>query len=284
MLALIWGSSFILMKRALVSFNPFEVGAFRITIASFALIPFLWQRRSRIPYHKISGKGWIGLIIVGIIGNGIPAFLFPLAETRLSSASVGILNALTPICVLIIGVLLFDLFFTRRKVIGILLGLLGSVLLVLLGAEEIDLIEKFTYAFLVLLATICYGVSANVLKQLLSKEQLDAITISGLGLIISSIPYLVFLVASQTYQSFNSPTVWISFGYACILAVVGTAFAQVMFNRLMRMTDPVFSTSVTYLIPIVALGWGLLDGEPLTTGQIGCTGIILGGIYIVNRK
>lgn len=282
LLALIWGSSFILMKRALVSFNPFQVGAFREMVAFVALIPFVIRKKFKL--STISSKGWLGLAIVGMTGNGIPAFLFPYAETQLSSASVGILNAMTPIFVLLIGGLLFGLVFTRRKVLGVLLGLVGSVFLILLGGEDIDITAKLTYAALVLLATICYGISANVLKNLLNTEPIDSITISGIAIGIASVPYLIYFLSSETYLLFNNPTAWISFGYASILAVLGTAFAQVMFNHLMKMTDPVFSTSVTYLIPIVALVWGLIDGEPLTLGQVGCMGVILGGVYLVNKK
>ncbi len=282
LLSLIWGSSFILMKKALVSFNPFQVGALRVIVAFVALIPFVLRKNVRL--NSISSKGWVGLSVVGIIGAGFPAFLFPYAETRLSSASVGILNAITPIFVLLIGGLLFGLIFTRRKVIGVILGFIGAVFLIVLGGEDINLSEKLAYASLVLLATICYGISANVLKNLLNTESIDAITISGLSLGITSIPYICYFIISDSYKVIDGPVAWVSFGYACILAVVGTAFAQVMFNHLMKLTDPVFSTSVTYLIPIVALIWGLIDGEPLTLGQVGCMGVILVGVYLVNKK
>ena len=281
-LSLIWGSSFILMKRGLVAFSPFQVGTFRILIASVALLPFLALRK--ISLKQISRKTWWGLTVVGFMGNGFPAILFPLAETRLNSASTGILNALTPMFTLLIGVLFFSMAFTQRKIVGLVLGLIGSVLLVALGGEEIELGEKFSYAGFVLLATICYGITGNVLKKVLTYSDLDAISITALALGIASIPYWAYFALSETYLQFTSTAAWTSFGYIAILGLIGTAFATVIFNHLLKLTDPVFASSVTYLVPIVALMWGLIDGEPMRLLQGLGMGLILWGVYQVNKR
>ena len=270
------------MKRGLVAFNPFQVGSFRILIAGMALLPFLLIRK--VPFNKISRDTWIGLTAVGFFGNGIPAFLFPLAETGLNSASTGILNALTPMFTLVIGALFFSLAFTKRKILGLVLGLIGSILLVALGGEELQLLERFSYASYVLMATICYGVTGNVLKRVVSNCDLDALTITALALCIASVPYWIYFFLSESYMSFYDEGAWVAFGYIAILGLLGTAFATVIFNYLVKITDAVFASSVTYLVPIIALAWGILDGEPMNGLQgIGMLFILL-GVYQVNRN
>ena len=281
-LSLIWGSSFILMKRGLLAFTPLQVGALRILIASSVLLPFLFLKK--IPYKRISKQTWYGLAAVGFLGNGIPAFLFPLAETKLNSATAGILNALTPMFTLLIGVLFFALPFTQRKIWGLALGLLGSILLVALGGGEIQLFERFSYASLVLLATICYGITGNVLKRVVTRSQLDALSITTLALCITALPYWIYFFATSFPQAFSNEGAWEAFAFIAILGVIGTAFATVVFNHLIKITDPVFASSVTYLVPIIALLWGIWDGEALNYLQgIGMI-FILVGVYTVNSK
>lgn len=274
------------MKRGLEAFDPFQVGAFRILIAGLALLPFLIIRK--VPFKEISRETWWGLAAVGFFGNGIPAFLFPLAETGLNSATTGILNALTPMFTLVIGALFFSLAFTKRKVFGLILGLVGSVLLVALGGgkEGVEvgfLVERFSYASYVLMATICYGVTGNVLKRVVTNSSLDALTVTGLALCIASIPYWGYFFLTASYKSFAQEGAWTAFGYLAILGLLGTAFATVIFNYLIKITDAVFASSVTYLVPIVALGWGILDGESMHFLQGFGMLFILLGVYQVTR-
>ncbi len=281
-LSLIWGSSFILMKRGLLAFTPLQVGALRMLISSTALLPFLILRP--ISFRKITLRTWIGLAVVGFCGNGIPAFLFPMAETQLNSATAGILNALTPMFTLIIGVLFFTLPFTRRMVWGLALGLIGSILLVALGSEEIQLIDRFSYASFVLLATVCYGITGNVLKQVVTRSKLDALSITSIALAITAIPYWIYFFASSFHLAFSAPGAWEAFAFIAILGLIGTAFATVVFNHLIKITDPIFASSVTYLVPIVALLWGIWDGEQMNYLQGLGMAIILVGVYGVTRK
>lgn len=278
LLALTWGSSFILIKRGLDAFNPFDLGAIRLVLAGLCLLPFAFKFFSKVEKSK-----WKYLIIIGLIGNGIPAFLFPYAETVISSASAGILNTLTPIFVLIVGVTWYGMPFASRKLFGILLGLSGSVILISAGGSEVNIVDHILYSGLIILACIGYAVSSNMIKAHLNDTH--PIAISVFSIVAMAIPYAFYLVwRNMDHSMMDHPLAWQSLGYVFILAFFGTAMALILFYRLVQMTDPIFTSSVTYLIPIVALGWGILDGEIIMPLQLVGMGIIFLGVYLVNRS
>lgn len=277
-LTLIWGTSFILIKRSLVAFDAAEVGALRMLTAGIVLLPFAFSR-----LKKVEGKNWSSLFIIGFLGSFIPAFLFAKAETNLDSSLAGVLNALTPIFVLIVGALLFTQKFTKSQVIGIIVGFLGTTFLVFAGSQgSIDSINY--YGLYVVLATICYGLNANVIK--FRVEGLNALTITSISLGMVAPIALVYLLffTDVAYQVVNQVEAQKSLIYVSILGVMSTALAMGLFNKLIQITTPIFTSSVTYLIPIVAVIWGIWDGEVLLTGHfIGMFGILT-GVYITNRK
>ncbi len=282
-LAVVWGSSFILMKKGLDAFHPFQVGALRMILAAVGLLPLMLIRRKKRTFKSLTNTHKRMLVATGMIGNAIPAFLFPLAETRINSATAGVLNALTPLFVWIIGVSFFFLPKTVRQITGVIIGFVGAFLLIRAGENELQFLDNVLYTGFVILATILYGLNANLIKAYLN--DLDAITISGYALISASIPYIFYLAGSDFfYRLSHIPEAWESMFFILILAWVGTAMALVLFNHLLKLTDPIFSSSVTYLIPIVAVGWGMLDGEAIFPGQMLGMAIILSGVYLVNRK
>jgi drug/metabolite transporter (DMT)-like permease len=277
-LTFIWGTSFILIKRSLVAFDAGEVGALRMLTAGIVLLPFAFSS-----FKKVSRKNWIPLFIIGFLGSFIPAFLFAKAETNLDSSLAGVLNALTPIFVLIVGALFFAQQFTKSQIFGILIGFMGTVFLVFAGANG-SILNINYYAFFVVLATICYGLNANVIK--FNVKGLNAITITSisLGMVTPfAFSYIIFFtdVVTQISQENEART---SLVYVSILGVMSTAIAMGLFNKLIQITTPIFTSSVTYLIPIVAVMWGLWDGEMLLFGHfLGMLGILT-GVYIANRK
>ena len=278
-LSLIWGSSFILMKRGLLAFSPFQIAAIRMVLAGICLSPILLRH---LRFRAFTRSEWIAIVLVSLFGNATPAWLFPLAETQLNSATVGVLNVLTPIFVVILGVSFFGMSFRKRQFWGVLLGLVGSVFLITLSKQKIALHTQALYALLVIGAAVCYGFSANLIKLKLS--EIPAPLLSAYALGIAAIPYLFPLIGSGFFSIFEShPHAWAAFGYLSILAVLGTAVALVIFNYLVQVTEPVFATSVTYLIPIVALLWGLVDHENISLGQMGSIAVILAGVYMANK-
>ncbi len=277
-LTLIWGTSFILIKRSLQSFDAAEVGALRMLTAGLVLLPLAFKN-----YKNVKGKNWGLLFVVGFLGSFIPAFLFAKAETNLDSSLAGVLNALTPIFVLIVGALFFYQKFTKPQVAGVIIGFLGTLFLVLAGSQEANTTHNF-YALLVVLATLFYGLNANVIK--FKVKGLNALTITSISLGMTIPISLLFLLffTDVTTQIIEQPEARISLLYVSILGVMSTAIAMALFNKLIQIATPIFASSVTYLIPIIAVIWGLWDGEILLIGHfIGMFGILT-GVYIANRK
>lgn len=277
LLALIWGSSFILMKKGLIDFRADQLAALRIASAGFVLLPFLMRRFKTVQRHH-----WPKLISVGLVGSFIPAFLFAFAQTELASGVTGVLNTFTPLATLLIGVLIFHQVVALQQWLGVLIGLAGT--LVLITASASGELEFNSYALLIIIATICYGINLNIIKHHIT--DLGALTITGVSLFLVAPPALLYLLLGTPFitQVANQPEVYFSLGAILVLGVVGTAMALIIFNTVVKMTDTTFTSSVTYLIPIVALILGVLDGEPfLIEHGIGMAAILT-GVFIANRK
>jgi drug/metabolite transporter (DMT)-like permease len=278
-LCLTWGSSFILMKKGLESFSPIQVAGFRLVFAAMTLFPFIWGKLG-----QLQPRQWRMILLVGVVGNGLPAFLFPLAETMISSASAGILNGLSPLFALVIGQVFFGFRFSRQQNWGVMIGFVGAVVIVIRGGGELDIFDQITYSLAVVLATVCYGLSTVTIKKYLN--QTPPILSTGLAFLMMAVPYGLYLLFFGGVRAVfvSDPQAWISLGYVAILGAIGTALAVYLYYRLIQMTDPIVASSVTYLIPIVALGWGLLAGESITAGQVLGMGIVLIGVSLANRK
>ena len=290
LLALIWGSSFILMKKGLVVFSPLEIGALRMSAAFVALLPFALVHARKIPISK-----WKYLLVSGLIGNAIPAVLFPLAQTRLLSSVTGVLNGLTPLFTVMVGALFFSQKLKYKQLIGLGVAFFGAGLLSIAkkggGFGEINI-----YVGLVVLAAFFYAISLNVIKSKLS--EVSSFPIASCAFLTVGLPSILFLffgtpflshfeeASAVTLQTTIVPpiiTVWKSFFYIVILGVIGTAFALIIFNKVIQLNDAVFASTVTYLIPIVAIFWGVVDNEPLQIEHfIGMAMIIL-GVFVANK-
>ena len=274
-LAFIWGSSFILMKRGLEVFSYTQVADLRMSLAWLSLLPFVWNQLKKTPTHF-----WIPLAVVGIFGNGIPAFLFTKAQTQLDSSLTGILNALVPLFTLLIAVFIFKTKVKGYNILGILIGLTGAIWLV---AGDGVVMENAHYAWFVVVATICYAISLNTIKNYLG--ELNPIHITGLAFFFVGPPTLIHLFSTDFLEIMNTQEkAWSALGYIFILAVIGTSMAVAIFNKLVARTTAIFASSVTYLIPIFAIIWGVIDGEHIALQHILGTAIIFAGIYLVNKQ
>jgi drug/metabolite transporter (DMT)-like permease len=281
LLALIWGSSFILIKRGLEIFSPGEVGAFRIVAAGMVLLPLSLPRLKTLNKRQIKN-----LIIVGFVGSFIPAFLFAKAQTQLSSSLTGVFNAMTPLFVVIIGALFFKARITRRNTIGLLIAFIGVVLLLIVkeGSGFGTFSDINSYAFFVLLACACYGVNLNIIKYKFVELKPIAITAISLLMVLPLGLIYLFAFTDFSFKLIHVEGAIEAAGYITILGVVGTALALILFNIMVKVATPVFASSVTYLIPIVAIVWGLFDGEVLLLGHyIGIVAVIF-GVWVGNRK
>jgi drug/metabolite transporter (DMT)-like permease len=271
-LAIIWGSSFILMKEGLKHFSSYQVAAMRISFAGIALIPFVKWRKVVIKTGDLKY-----FIISGILGSAIPAFLFTAAQTKISSSLAGAINGLTPLFALLVAVVFVGVKFNKLKVYGVIVGLLGAFFLIV--GQELNFDIKYTS--LAVLAAVCYGINVNIIKQklndypprLVAALPLAIISIIGIGVML----YLGFDVSWNQEQDVKSLVAIV------LLAVVGTSLSLVMFNRLIQQTNTVFATSVTYLIPIVALFWGFLANETISSNQMVGLGFILIAIWLIRK-
>ncbi len=277
-LSIIWGSSFILIKKGLIGLTPIQLGALRILFTAFFLLLIGWKS-----LQTIKKKEWKWVIISGVLGTGLPVFLFAYAETEIDSAIAAILNSGVPLLALLLGLTFFGARFLKRQLLGVLIGLLGATALILIGAQ-INPDQNYLYALLVILAGVLYAFNVNIIKHYM--QDISAIAIAT-GNFIFLIPPAIYLLFSSGF--FNSeflaiPEVQISLGYTLVLALFGTAIAKVMFNKLVQISDPVFASSVTYLMPIISVIWGILDDEKFTGMQFIASLIIIGGVYLVNKK
>jgi drug/metabolite transporter (DMT)-like permease len=275
-LASLWGSSFILIKRGLVGLTPGELGAFRMVSASIFLLPIAIKRLNRVEKEQ-----WKFLASVGSFGSLIPGFLFALAQVKVDSGIVGVVNALTPIFTILIGIAIYRQKHPLSIYLGVLIGFVGTTALVLAGSE--NGMGFNSYILYVVLATACYGANVNIIKYHLHK--LQALTVTAISLLIGGPIALVYLIGFTDFFSkvISSPEVQVAAGYTALLGVLSTAIALSLFNKILQITDPIFASSVTYLIPIVAIIWGVLDNEVLLPlHYVGIATIIL-GVYITNR-
>ncbi|TCP28040.1 EamA domain-containing membrane protein RarD [Tenacibaculum skagerrakense] len=277
MLSLIWGSSFILMKKALLGLSPIQVGALRILITAFFLLIIGFKS-----LKKIKKEQWKYVFFSALLGTLFPSFLYAFAIDKIDSSIASILNSLTPFNTLIVGTLVFGFIFQKKQLIGILIGLVGTLILIMKGAS-LNPNQNYWFALLPIISSIGYAFNVNIIKKYL--QDLDAIAITTGNFILIIIPAFLVLFFTDFFSAFElNETTEPALLYILILAIVGTGFAKIMFNKLIQISSPVFSASVTYLIPIVAVMWGILDGEKLSVIQLVAGVIILFGVYMVNKN
>jgi len=280
-LAFIWGSSFILMKRGLFHdgvqvLSAYQVATSRLAIAWLVLSPVLFRHLKFMPKH------WLPLLGTGLLGNGIPAFLFATAQSRIDSSLSGMLNSLTPLMTLIVGVLLFGTRVRVIQVVGILVGLTGAIGLILVKKGD-GLPAWSAYAIMPMLGAVCYGISGNIVKRYL--YSLPPVATSALALTFVGPICIGLALGSGLPETLRTtPHAWSALGYVALLASLSSAFALVLWNVLLQRTTALHASSVTYLMPVVAIAWGVLDGEHIGLPQLAMIGAVLSGVYLVNSS
>lgn len=274
--AFIWGSSFILMKKGLEAFSFYQVGAFRVLFSFILTLPLIYKH-----FRKINRGNISYLINVGVIGSGIPAILFPLGQTEISSSLAGMLNGLTPFFTLIIGLVFFNTKSSIIKIIGIILGLVGTAGLLFKGTNQI-LEGNIWYSFFIIAATLCYGININVVKFRLVGLSGPALT--SLGFLFVGPIAGIYLLFSDFSEASASPVFYQSLLFILLLAFLSSVIALILINILIKYVSTVFAASVTYIIPVFAILWGLLDGELFTLLQFLWIIVIMIGVYLVTKN
>jgi len=275
-LTIVWGSSYLLIKKGLVGFDPFQVTTLRVGIAAVAFFPFFLLKRKQVRLQD-----WKYLAVVGMVGTGIPAMLFPVAQTQISSSLAGVLSTVTPIFTLILGVLFFSTKVALRNIVGIVVGLTGAMALMIFGKSAFGSGNNW-YGLLIVLGCFCYGLSVNTVKAGL--QNLNPITLSSAAFALL-LPFAIFGFwwTDVPGTLHTNSQAWSSLAYIAVLSLVGTFFASVLFFWLVQLTSAVFASTVAYLMPIVALALGALDGEIITVWHFGGMGLILIGVYLAKE-
>jgi drug/metabolite transporter (DMT)-like permease len=275
-LALIWGSSFILIKRGLIGLSPFQVGSLRIIFAAIFLLIIGFKSLAKIPQHQ-----WKYIALTSMFGTFIPAYLFAIAQTQINSSVSSILNSLTPLNTLVLGILAFGIQFKRTQIFGVIIGLIGTLLLIFNGAMNHPN-QNYYYTILVVIASVCYATNVNLIKKHLS--DVNPLSITTGNFLVLLIPASMVLYFTNFSEIMYLNEVQDSIVYIMVLGIAGTALANILFFKLIQISSPVFATSVTYLIPVVAFFWGLLDNEMLTPIQFIGASVILFGVYLSSKK
>ena len=276
-LSIIWGSSFILIKKSLEHFNPYEVGALRVLIAGILLLPIALLNIKKFPRKHLK---W--LIIAALTGNFIPMFLFPIAEMQISSSIAGIVNSMMPIFVIIVGSLFWKFSTTNRQLVGVAISFSGACILALSGGESGEL--KLIPIVLLLVATLCYAISTTTVKSKLHEIPAKILSAFVFSFVLI-LPSLISLVFSGFFTKLEpNKDLFIGLGFVSLLSIFGTGLAMMLNYRLLNISTPLFASTVTLLMPVVAVIWGILDGEKLTLMQ-GFGGlVILAGLIFLRAK
>ena len=276
-LSLIWGTSFILIKKALIGLTPTQLGSLRIIFSSIIIFIFDWNT-----LKLISKKEWKWIIISAFLGSFFPAFLFAFAETEIDSSVASILNSLVPLNTVIIGAIVFKIASSKKQIIGVVVGLIGTYLLID-GGIQLNPDQNYLYAGLVILCSFLYGFNVNIIKKYLN--DIPAVTIAAGHFSVIFIPaIIIFYFSGFNTDQMYDPITLKSIGYVLILSAFGTALAKVLFNKLVQISTAVFASSVTYSLLIVSLFWGILDGELFSFNQLMATALIVLGVLLSSRK
>ncbi len=275
-ISLVWGTSFILIKKGLLYFDPITVSALRISISGLVLLPFAIKG-----LYLLTHRQKVFAFLMGLCGSGIPSFLYPVAQQHIDSGAAGVLNSLTPIFIVVTGYLFFGVRYTLMQVSGIVIGFIGAALLILFhhssGTES-----NYYYGLIIVAATLLYGLSNQILVHYL--KGLNAIVITSVAFFFMGIVASAILTQTEFLHVMqNNNQAWKGLLFVALLACLGSALSLVLYNHLASRTGVTFSGTVTYVMPVVALGWSIIDGEYIGFQHLAAMLIILAGVYLVRR-
>ena len=276
-LSLIWGSSFILIKKGLVGLNSVQLASLRMIFAASVIYIYSYNSIKKIPK-----KSWKWIVITAYLRTFFPVYLISYGQTEIESGLASIITTVTPINTLIIGIIFFSLTFSIKQLLGLFIGLVGAVLL-LYEASETNLNSNIYFSFFIYLTTVGYAASVNLIKKYLTNIPPEAVT-AGIFLSISPPAIIVLYFSDFTDLNFQDPLILKSIFFVLVLGVFGSAIAQTLFNKFVKISSPIFASAVTYTMPVVAIFWALIDGEILSIMQFFATAIILIGVYLVNKR
>ncbi len=264
------------MKRGLIAFSALQMACLRICIAGVCFIPFFIYH---IRKEKITSV-W-KYILVGLTGTAIPAFMFAIAQTQISSSTAGIMNTLTPIFTILVGIVFYKMMVNKYQILGVIFGFGGAIALILLGKDDDGTSGNMWYAGFIVIASVLYGINLNFVKTHFQKE--NSVRLSSFSFVLVTIPCLFYVFSSDIPKIIITPEGMTAFYYVALLSIISTMIALIIFYKLVQDTNPVFASSVSYLVPIVALLWGIVDNEFIGMGHYVSLALIMLGIYMIRK-
>jgi len=278
LLSVIWGSSYLLIKISLVSFTPIQVGLIRIGLSGLLLLPF-FLRDAKGTTKKV----WFWCLILGMVGFVIPFMSFAIAQTVIHSSLAGMLNSLQPLFTLSIGIMIFKQQAPRNQIFGVLIGFAGAILLLAAKSSTASYTDNFLFSLLVVLATFCYGLAGNIIRVYL--HEVSALKITSLSLGILIIPVFTILVMTDMVHRLQlDEQILTSVSALVALSLFGTSMAVILYNKLIKEAGMMMASSVAYLIPVIAIIWGVVDGEKINLTHIAGICVIFIGLFLINQQ
>ncbi len=275
-LAAIWGASFFFIKHSVAIFSPVQMAMWRMVIATVLYLPI-----AAVYWSKIDWQRWKPLVVVAFCGSAIPNFFFAVAQQHVNSSLAGVLNSLTPLFTLTIGTAFFSMQFSREKVLGVVIGLAGALILVLFNASS-SISGNAFFATLCVLATVCYAINANTVNTHL--RDLHPAGIASAAFVITGGLFIAGLWLSGGWETaWQHPDGMKGLGYIFYLGAVGTVIGSILYFWLLQRTSAIFATSVTYLLPVGAIAIGSMDGEAISVIDLVGTAVILLGVYLARK-
>ncbi|GAB4490705.1 MAG: DMT family transporter [Saprospiraceae bacterium] len=275
-LAVVWGASFLFIKKSVAIFSPMQMAMWRMVLATVIYLPV-----AMLFWSKIDWRRWKPLVVVAFCGSAIPNFLFAVAQQHVNSSLAGVLNSLTPLFTLMLGVAFFDMKFTSRKIVGVILGLAGAAMLILFNSKS-GMSGNVFYASLCALATVCYAVNANTVNRWLRVQHPAAI--ASAAFVLTGWTFVAGLWLSGGWEAAHTHERGLEgLGYIAYLSILGTVGGSILYFWLLQRTTAIFATSVTYLLPVAAIFLGAFDGEVIGWLDLLGTAVILAGLYIASK-
>jgi len=252
------------------------MGLMRIVIAFLAFTPFIFYF-----YKKINWSKWKLYLLIGVTGNAIPAFMYALAQTEITSIASGILNSLTPLFTIIFGLLFFKVKSNIYQGIGVALGLVGAILIIVYGSQ-LDLGSNPAYGLFVVIGTMCYAINSNFIKTYFQDD--DPLLLAAVSFLLIGVPFVfIALCIGIPAKVMASDAAQLSLMYLTLLSIMSTVFSLIIYYQLLQRTTALFASSVTYIMPAIVLFWGIFDGEALVIYHFIGLGLIIGGVYLIRK-
>jgi drug/metabolite transporter (DMT)-like permease len=280
LLALIWGSAFLWIKLADRGFSAVEVTLARLALGAAVLFAIVLARRETVPR---SLRLWLHITVAALFANAVPYLLFAVAEQTVDSSTAGIINATTPLWTVVLALAVrHQKTLTSWQVAGLIVGFAGTLLIFTPWHTASGLISAGGLECLA--ASVSYAVSYIYMDRYLARRGIGPVVLSACQLLCASVMLAVALAVTGVRTPHLTAE---SVAAVVVLGIIGTGFAYVLNYQIIASEGATVASTVTYLLPVVAIVLGILVlSESITVTTLGGIALVLAGVVLtrVNRK